>query len=691
MCGKVKAGVALWMIGTSLGWAQAQPQQAQPPVPAEQAFAFEGSPTGIEVAEQTILVSYGLSRAMFDRTTGAFLNRRTSLDGWTEPPDNLWRAHTLWALRRLAGPGVVYQTNGVVATADFQGKRWQAIQPDQFLRSLHRREPNWAKHRETFGSWTKILNMLNAESYVQAGLDKHTMETGLASNIVTHLVEAQGRLWAACVDIYDPARQAWGPGGLCCYDPAAGRWKRVDAIEGHSVRWVTLLQRVGDDLWVGFREGDGVEGDSVHYGKGISPGDYRPRAKAIVLGRLSAGKWTVFSRPPVPDPDPWGLRTPASGPAKPHWPSEEPEHLAVDGQSVILFSACRGRASGNWEASMNGHVSLLNTADGTWRTVNVERDLGAGIVLSMTADKGEVLLATNRGAHHWRGPAKGWTFLDTGSPVRNPSISEVLRVGDETWFGYTNQAFSVIGRQGISRYHEKTGRWSYFSPEEIGTSCPVRRMALVGADVWVLFAQRPWLGSAGEHPFLPGERRLPASGIGRYADGKWTFPVKLDNSPSTIERERWTNGVREMVKQQLPIEGMVGVGDRLFIANELGVFAGPGGWKRIVDLTGTVRAWVAPAVWMEPSSDGKALLVYHQLSETWRFIEYDLGSGTATVRSLKTGDRSPETQRLQEEFHRRAGLGDPDIERSRRKLRTPWSQWTILEGQLIRQARDASP
>jgi len=95
---------------------------------------------------------------------------------------------------------------------------------------------------------------------------------------------------------------------------------------------------------------------------------------------------------------------------------------------------------------------------------------------------------------------------------------------------------------------------------------------------------------------------------------------------------------------------------------------------------------------MEPSRDGKTLLVYHQLSETWRFIEYDLASGKSAVRVVKTdGNRSQDSQDMEGEFQRRAGMGKPEGGTRDRVVRTPWSQWTILEGQLIRQARDASP
>ena len=67
------------------------------------------------------------------------------------------------------------------------------------------------------------------------------------------------------------------------FDTEKGRWQRVDRIDGRKVRWVTLLQAVGDSLWVGFREGEGVADDKIVYGMGLYPGHYRPVATAVVL------------------------------------------------------------------------------------------------------------------------------------------------------------------------------------------------------------------------------------------------------------------------------------------------------------------------------------------------------------------------------------------------------------------------
>ena len=77
-----------------------------------------------------------------------------------------------------------------------------------------------------------------------------------------------GTVWAACVDIYDPGKKDWGSGGLCRFNSKSGQWERLDRIGGRPVRWVTLLQAIGDELWVGYCEGEGVVGDHITYGMG---------------------------------------------------------------------------------------------------------------------------------------------------------------------------------------------------------------------------------------------------------------------------------------------------------------------------------------------------------------------------------------------------------------------------------------
>src|SRR5207245_3991086 len=140
---------------------------------------------------------------------------------------------------------------------------------------------------------------------------------------------------------------------------------------------------------------------------------------------------------------------------------------------------------------------------------------------------GEVLVASNRGVHRWLPVRRAWELLQTNAVLRNPSLAALTPIGNELWVGYTNQSFGVTGQQGISRFNERSGRWSYISPEQIGTRCPVRQIVSLSAnDVWVLFHPRPWLGSAIEFHFYPREapeRKKPpfAPGLGHYSAGKW--------------------------------------------------------------------------------------------------------------------------------------------------------------------------
>ena len=87
--------------------------------------------------------------------------------------------------------------------------------------------------------------------------------------------------------------------------------------------------------------------------------------------------------------------------------------------------------------------------------------------------------------YRWRHPA--WELINTGAALKNPRISAVAGVGDEVWVGFGQQRFGEIGSQGNSRYNEKTGQWSWMSPEELGTAWPVREIVCVKGETLVLF------------------------------------------------------------------------------------------------------------------------------------------------------------------------------------------------------------
>ena len=634
------------------------------PIPARgvRVFVYEGAPLSVRVTDKYIAVDYSeRSGVLFDRAGGKFVRRFTVADGWPKV-----RHEAFAPFRRprekskMVGPGVLdsyhqvrpsaserYRRTGprdqepqyaVAASVKFGGRKWKAMQPAGFLRTLPRRVGrDYKKMRQTFGSWTGILRVLNAESFLQAEFlsvgkpQRYTTAEGLASNIVTHLAVADKTLWAACVDIYDPEKKQWGPGGLCRFDPKTGRWRRIEKIAGLPVRWVTLLESVGDDLWVGFREGSGIAGDKVGYGMGLYPGCYRPKATAIVLARLSGGKWTTFSRKPLPGGDRTGKA-----------PTESPRNLALLGEKVFLFSETYARSSGNWQVSMDGHISLLDLSGGKWRTFDLEKDLAVFRLLHMVAEKGEIVALSDRGAHRWSARQGKWVFLDPKSPLVNPNLSAAVVVGDELWVGYTNQSFGAIGRQGISRFNEKTGKWAYTSPKEIGTACPVRTIAVMpDGDVRVLFRKRQWHGSAMPYSFYPRQQWNAPAGLGRFTKGKWQFPVKLAGVPASRKRERKKpDGKIDHWEEKLPIRHLAVAGEKLFVATAAGVYVGPAKWKRIAE--GPAQTGWRPALTIRPSKDGKTLGIWRQDTHSkWQHGLYDPETDKVVFKNLPAGSFDP--------------------------------------------------
>ncbi len=552
---------------------------------AVKVFAYEGAPVAMRVTGSHIEVDYQRSQVLFDRASGKPVRRVTVADGWSLPERRKPKDGLVDAGESVASPGVYCggwydRVRAILATATFDGRVWRATQPTTFLRDVDR--AGWEARKKKYGTWTAILTQLNEVSRVEAtpGAGLGTM-AGLASNIVTRFAVADGALWAACVDIYDPARKEWGPGGLCRRDPKSSRWQRLSEIAGRPARWVTLLQAVGDDLWVGFREGAGVAGDFVVYGMGIYPGEYRPVAQAIVVARLSKGKWSVFSRPPLPNPPHSGRGDEKEQEA----PTEKPVCVGGTADGVILFSRVRSQwPFGSWEATYDGCVSLLDTASGEWRHLDAERDFGADKLKAMVAENGETLVASNRGVHRWDAAAGAWRLLDPQCALRNPGVTAIAQVGDEAWIAYGKEGFGVIGEQGISRYNEKTGAWSCFPTRELGTSCPVHRMAaLPGGDVWVLFRRRETITAAAEFPRYAREEWHAPEGLGRFHGGKWAFPMMDEKTVVALGR----------------IDDLVAAGGKLFIASWKGVYAGPEPWTRVVE---------APAERLSLSDDGNILL-----------------------------------------------------------------------------------
>ena len=592
------------------------------PIPrdAVRVFAYEGAPVGVYVTDEHIAVDYRRTGVLFERATGRPVRRFTVADGWPDVwSEPFGEPRDRWAERKLVGPGVWDQfaaprqpaADVVVASVTFQGRQWRACQPRGLLSRLTKL--SWKRRREDFGAWTPILRKFNQASYVEAAPEpagqarRFTMEDGLAGNIVAHFAVAHGALWAACVDLYDRERERWGPGGLCRFDPKTSRWRRIDKIDGRPVRWVTLLHTVGDELWVGFREGSGVAGDRVLYGMGIFAGSYRPHTKAIVVARLAKDAWSSFSRPPATDlPRRWDPERKEEDP-----PTEKPCFLSRSGDRVILLSRARSRRRGNWGGPLDGHVSVLDLETKQWQALDVHKDFDADVLNDMIAEDREVLVTSNRGVHRWDPNAQTWRFLDPRCDLRNPALSAVTAVGDELWVGYTNQSFGVIGPQGISRFSEKTQRWTHVLPKELGTACPVRQIAaLPGGEVWVLFKPRPWMGAAEEFMYYPREGQTPRpTGLARFAGGKWAFPVELDGVPDSVDREiklptrpgarPRPNGRKFYVKRSKVVD-LLAMGDKLFVVTHNGLYVGPEKWEKVID--GPVRN-------VRPSKDRKVLLL----------------------------------------------------------------------------------
>jgi len=679
--------------------------QTGTPIPADavQVFVYEGAPRGERVTDRYISIDYGNSFVLFDRRGGSFVRRLAIAQ---ERPPDFPVPHGQHS--DMVGPGVLYVQRGarqevpeyeVAASVEFAGYVWKAMQPTGFLNGLNRRvDGDYRKMREIYGSWTGILRTLNAESFLQAEpLDgrgrpvRHTMNEGLAGNIVTHLAVADGKLWAACVDIYDPEKERWGPGGLCTYDPRSRRWQKVDRIHSRSVRWVTLLEKTDKTLWVGFREASGIAGDKVVYGMGLYLGCYRPQASAIVLARLADGKWTTFLRGPLPDGDRDGASS-----------TETSRSLALLGGSVFLYSETFARASGNWRVDMTGHISLLDPAEGAWRIFGAEQDFGAHVLDSMILENGELLAFTDRGAHRWSEDKQAWTFLDPQSPVRNANVSAAVTVGNELWIGYTNQSFGVIGHQGISCYNEKTGTWSYMTPEQIGTAAPVRQiLPMLDGDVWVLFRGRQSFSARAEIPYYPEESRNAPRGVGRFTKGKWEFPAQLDGVPASRERTRQRPDGVDTWREKLPILDIARIGDRLFVANRAAVYVGPGQWSPVLE---------GDILGIQPSEDGKSLVVHREYKDTSSENSrpemqrglYDPETGNVTFSAIEFSDYH---RSLQEGGHllgfrrhtswssswtrvptRKEGVWavGPLGSGSHTVVETPWSVWIASRGELIR-------
>jgi hypothetical protein len=587
-------------------------------------FVYAGEPHGIKVNDDTIAVDYGRCGIIYDRNKGLRSAIYDISDGWPgNRPKEFPQVNPSRINGGLIGPGILdrQQSSAPIACSiEFQGSKWAAFQPAEFLVTIEKE--GYKNRTGPYSTWSGVLKRLNEESYIQADMSgqeskRYTMSDGLASNIVTRLVASHGFLWASCVDIYQPDKKNWGPGGLSRFDPKTNRWEHIKTIEGHPVRWITLMETAGDDLWIGFREGNGVDGDKINYGMGVSVDIYRPKASSILLARFSKGKWTVFSEP---------LSFAEGISDTKDSPTQMPLRLAISNEQAFLFCGFRSRMpSYNYEYELNGYVSSLDLKSGKWRTFDLSKDFDADRLVDMYSEKNEVLIKINRGVHRWDNNSQDWKYLDPQTPLKNPSLSTAALRNDELWIGYTNQSFGVIGQQGISVFDENKLNWSYISPEQIGTGCPVWRMStMTNGDIWILFSGRPWRGAALEFSLYSREgANNTKSGLGCFSNDKWNFPIDLQD----IERNNnislifWDDGNYDLVA----------VGNKLFISNRKGVYVGPDKWQRIVE---------GDILRMDLSADGKSLIILRQgprtddNSSTYQRGRYHLTMGKISFESL---------------------------------------------------------
>ena len=517
-----------------------------------QVFTYEGAPTAVAVEKDSILLNYVWSRVTLDRATLAVKSRLTRAEGFRDGATNgvkMLRDYPQPGHPVLVGPGIALTWAGVggptpthvaVAEATVGGATWRVMHPTDALYAkpgTPLRDPEWT-------SWSKILQRACAASYVERSTvgqtNRFTREQGLAGNLVAHLAVAGGVLWAGCVDVYNNETKAWTDGGLCFFDETQGRWQEAPAIENHRIRFVTGLQTIGDELYVLHREGEGIAGDEIGYGMGVFPGDYRPVTTSIVVSRRDKdGKWTGWRRSPVElELDRVFRPTSIAFPATAQASTERAESVAVDGPRLLVYSTVYGGNGGNFGLEeRRGIVSVLDRATGVWKVFDPAKDLTTNVVTGMYAANGEILLTTTEGVYRWRHPA--WELINTGAALKNPRISAVAGVGDEVWVGFGQQRFGELGSQGISRYNEKSGQWSWMSPEELGTARPVGDIACVKGEAYVLFPTNMYLGPRAALGDIVAYQalRTMTGGLGRFAGGKWEFPFQTEGIPVTERRE----------------------------------------------------------------------------------------------------------------------------------------------------------
>ena len=81
-------------------------------------------------------------------------------------------------------------------------------------------------------------------------------------------------------------------------------------------------------------------------------------------------------------------------------------------------------------------VSVLDLDDARWQDYERSSDFGGGEPLSLIAERDEIVVLSDRGAHRFQVEAKSWRRLDPQNESQAQEFGDVALVGDELWVGY---------------------------------------------------------------------------------------------------------------------------------------------------------------------------------------------------------------------------------------------------------------
>lgn len=594
------------------------------------AFTCEDVPSGLRVKGDSIYAQYPQSGVEFSAATGKLVARHTVTDGWNGgwiaqypiPPET-GEAYGI-------GPGLEDgraldpAQPGLMAACRVGEWEYTAWQPTGLAR-------RYARGREEKpGTWTHVLQLCANKSYVQRqrpdkpGERPHRFgaNDGLPSNLVRRLVAYDGKPWAALVDVYDSDMKQWGQGGLAWYDAASGRWQQVDTVDGHHVRFVTLLQVVGDELWIGFREGESMAGDSVGSGRGEYADEYRPVTSRIVLARLKEGQWASWSTPPLPSPRAaYQDRSQADSSSL-----EVPRWLCRTGDDVLLVTTESLTGMGEVRNQHVRHVRLGGKAD-RWPTFDA-----LGSVRQIVAGDVATVASFDRGVFRWDSVGGQWRLCDPESPMGSRVIGCAVSSGDDVWIALRrSRHLTIPGTASLMCYNERSGQMKRFGPADLGTSMPAVALLPQGDALWVLFRGRLGMDQQETPRYLARQAEMPKhpparEGVACYRDGKWTFGLGDDQlREGVIQPPGGLGGFRYYDLVQLK--------GRLYVACGTGIYEwDDAGWRRILELSKLDGVWREVKLiaddaktqlrlhWQQPNQGETREGVYDVADGRWRWL-----------------------------------------------------------------------